>query len=335
MCISPVSIDEDTRTVSDEQTGVNESTDYYSDMVDFDKSRPATAEHSRCSSSLILSRPTSASARSLSETQVRHKYEKHDIMVDTSNNLENAADKLDDNKSNDDYGGSVVTNDASKAVVYIPAVQSKPEDAANVAMEMLDHNHEVIAESIQQDEFIDTDAFATSSVNVKTITGKDEAVKQIVVENKVEEKTDDSVNTDGSKSREGTGKESIQDFKKTKSQPVPKTGKDASERKTVGQLVPPGRLQPSKTIVNKREPHANAANKDNRIEHSSKAVLDRTMVEGDGLLYAVSEQASKIDTVSNDGREAVEHHIAEHTVAGEDNKGISCYVIYYLNGFRC
>lgn len=325
MCISPVSIDEDTWPVSDEQTGFSGSTDQYSDMLDSDKSRPATAEHSRPSSSLKLSRPTSASARSLSGTQVSCKnYDQNNRMAETSNSLENVADKLDDNKSNDDYGGSIVTSDASKAVIYTPAVQNKAEDAANEAKDMLEHNHEDIAESIQPDEFIDTDGFATSNVNVKTFTENDEAVKHIVVENKAVEKTENSINKDGSQSREGTRTEIIQDVKKPKSQPVPKTGKSVAERKTVGQLVPPGRLQPSKTIDNKPEPHANARNKDNRIEHSSKAVLDRTIVEGEGLLYAVSEQASNIDTVSSDGKEAVERHIAEHTVAVEDNKGISC-----------
>jgi hypothetical protein len=97
-----------------------------------------------------------------------------------------------------------------------------------------------------------------------------------------------------------------------KKQPVPKAGKNVNERKTVGKQVTPGRGVPPKLPKSEKK----AAEKDT----SSKAGLNKTVLEGEGLLENISEPVSKLDPVSGDGHMEVDGDLAK-VMKGHDNTG--------------
>ncbi|XP_060575213.1 trichohyalin-like isoform X4 [Ruditapes philippinarum] len=95
-----------------------------------------------------------------------------------------------------------------------------------------------------------------------------------------------------------------------KKQPVPKAGKNVNERKTVGKQVTPGRGVPPKLPKSEKK----ATERDT----SSKAGLNKTVLEGEGLLENISEPVSKLDPVSGDGHMEVDGDLAK-VMKGHDN----------------
>ena len=102
-----------------------------------------------------------------------------------------------------------------------------------------------------------------------------------------------------------------------KKQPVPKVGKSVNERKTVGRHAAPGRGVPPKLS----KPMDNKAGNKSEKNEPEKASLNKTVLEGEGLLENISETVSKLDPVSGDGH-----------MEGEDNTGTLLIGIILIKG---
>ncbi|XP_053396248.1 calponin homology domain-containing protein DDB_G0272472-like isoform X8 [Mercenaria mercenaria] len=266
------------QTINDEQTGFSGSTGSYSDILASNSnSRPATATQSRPASSLKLSRPTSASARPLSATE--HERDQDKTVVGGNQDVSKDAEIAVSNKDDNDVA------------LKTGSIQNESETTKTG-----ERNLEK-TDTVKQPDKLANNDYLRKPPDI----GRNDKDKTFAVEGKDKDDMSKKNHKSGELDAPKLNLKKQSDEKRP--QPVPKTGKSNNERKTVGKHITPGRGVPPKLPKpdHKSKQKENEKQKDDNVDVSSKETLDKTVVEGEGLLETVSEHVSKLDKVSGDG----------------------------------